>query len=270
MDSALDWHQAKALLDWYVELGVVDALGDMPVNRYELAETAPKAPKRRAETAAPAAIIAAAPPPVAPLAADPVAEATALAAGAQNLAALAGAMESFEGLELKRGARNFVFADGRPGARVMIVGEAPGADEDRIGRPFVGRAGQLLDRMLAAIGLAREAPDLERAVYISNVLPWRPPGNRTPEPAEVAMMLPFLERHIELAEPDLLVLMGNTPCGALLGRTGILRMRGHWTEALGRPVMPMTHPAYLLRNPAAKREAWADLLDIQAKLNEGK
>ncbi len=261
MESALDWHQARALLEWYVELGAVDAVGDAPVNRCDLAQVAPK-PARRAAEPAPAP---AAPPGEAP-SIDHAAEARRLAAAAGDLGALAEAMRDFDGLELKKGARNFVLADGNPAARLMIVGEAPGADEDRVGRPFVGRAGQLLDRMLAAIGLDRENPDPARAVYITNVLPWRPPGNRTPTPAEMAMMVPFLERHIALADPEVLVLMGNTPCGALLARTGILRLRGQWTQALGKPVMPMTHPAYLLRNPAAKREAWADLLEIRARL----
>lgn len=261
MDSALDWHGAKALLDWYIELGAVDAVGDIAVNRYELAETAPKAtaePRPEAVPEAPAKL-----PRI-----DHAADARRLAAAAGDIAALAEAMRGFDGLELKKGARNFVFADGNPAARVMIVGEAPGADEDRIGRPFVGRAGQLLDRMLAAIGLSRDAPGADTAVYITNVLPWRPPGNRTPTAEEMAMMVPFLERHIALADPDVLILMGNTPCSALLGRSGILRMRGTWTQALNKPVMPMTHPAYLLRTPAAKREAWADLLEIQAKLRE--
>jgi len=261
MESALDWHQARALLEWYVELGAVDAVGEAPVNRCELAEAAPK-PARRAAVAEPPPVAA----PVEMPKVDQAAEARRLAGTAGDLEALAEAMRGFDGLDLKKGARNFVFADGNPAARVMIVGEAPGADEDRIGRPFVGRAGQLLDRMLAAIGLGRENPDAERAAYITNVLPWRPPGNRTPTAEEMAMMVPFLERHIALADPEVLVLMGNTPCAALLGRTGILRLRGQWTQALGKPVMPMTHPAYLLRNPAAKREAWADLLEIAAKL----
>ena len=260
MDSTLDWHQAKALLEWYVELGVVDAVGDVPVDRYALADAAPR-PARPAR-ATPE------PPPPAPVARDHAAEALARADAAASLEALAGEMRAFEGLELKKGARNFVFADGNPAARVMIVGEAPGADEDRIGRPFVGRAGQLLDRMLAAIGLDRASADPARAGYITNILPWRPPGNRTPTPEETAIMAPFVRRHIALVDPVVLILMGNVPCGALLGRTGILRMRGHWTQAEGRPAMPMTHPAYLLRNPAAKREAWADLLEIQAKLRE--
>ena len=150
----------------------------------------------------------------------------------------------------------------------MIVGEAPGRQEDIAGKPFVGQAGQLLDRMLAAIDLARSADDPARAVYITNVLPWRPPSNRTPEPEEIAMMLPFVERHITLANPDFVVLMGNTPCQALLGRAGITRLRGKWVEVLGRPALPMFHPAYLLRNTAAKREAWADLLALQARLQE--
>jgi len=261
MESALDWHGAKALLEWYVELGAVDAVGDDPVDRYALEPSLAK-PKSRPQPKPE--------PPRMPEAPGRnfAAEATALAEAAQDLAALAGVMRDFDGLALKQGARNFVFADGNPKARVMIVGEAPGADEDRIGRPFVGRAGQLLDRMLAAIGLARGHPDAASAVYITNILPWRPPGNRTPTPEEMAIMVPFVRRHISLVDPDVLILMGNTPCGALLGRTGILRMRGSWTRAEDRAVMPMTHPAYLLRTPAAKREAWADLLEIQAKLRE--
>ncbi len=265
MDSALDWHGAKALLEWYVELGAVDAVGDAPIDRYALADSQPR-PRPQAAPASRAPELAA--PPPEPVRRDFLAEATALAGAAESLEALAETMRAFEGLELKKGARNFVFADGTPGARVMIVGEAPGADEDRIGRPFVGRAGQLLDRMLAAIGLVRDHPDPARSVYITNILPWRPPGNRTPTTEEMAMMVPFVRRHIALANPEVLILMGYTPCGALLGRSGILRMRGHWTQGEDRAVMPMTHPAYLLRNPAAKREAWADLLEIQAKLRE--
>ena len=167
------------------------------------------------------------------------------------------------------GARNTVFADGKPAARVMIIGEAPGRDEDQKGLPFVGRAGHLLDKMFAAIGLSRQSPDAEAALYITNVLPWRPPGNRDPEPAEIAQMLPFLARHVDLADPDLIVLMGNAACSAALGKRGILRLRGTWAEAFGRPALPMTHPAYLLRNPAAKREAWADLLSLRARLDQG-
>lgn len=272
MDSALDWHGAKALLEWYVELGASDAVGETAVNRYDLPEAAPKLAAAPAPAPANPDVHPLPSPPVEPApmeaATNHAAEARRLAQSAPDLAALAEALRGFDGLELKKGARNFVFADGNPAARVMIVGEAPGADEDRIGRPFVGRAGQLLDRMFAAIGLSRDAPEAKEAFYVTNVLPWRPPANRTPTPQEAGLILPFLERHIALVNPQVLVLMGNTPCGALLGRTGILRMRGNWTEALGKPALPMTHPAYLLRSPAAKREAWADLLSIQAKLRE--
>ena len=146
----------------------------------------------------------------------------------------------------------------------MIIGEAPGANEDREGKPFVGPAGQLLDAMFAAIDHGRD--DAANPIYITNVMPWRPPQNREPTPEEIAMMLPFVERHVELAAPDVLVLMGNVSCLALMGRKGITRLRGNWVEVLGKPALPMFHPAYLLRNPAAKREAWHDLLMLQAKL----
>ena len=254
----LDAETALALLEWQREMGVDEPIGDAPVDRY--------AEPLRPPGAAPGPAPAAPPPP----AAEPLlGQAQAMAARARTLAELSEIQSGFEGLEIRRGARNFVFADGHPSARVMILGEAPGEEEDRQGRPFVGRAGQLLDRMFEAIGLSRDAVDAERALYITNVLPWRPPGNRRPEQAEIDAMLPFVARHVELASPDILVLMGNTPCKAALGRDGILRLRGHWTEAFGRPALPMTHPAYLLRNPVAKREAWADLLSLSARLQAG-
>jgi DNA polymerase len=178
------------------------------------------------------------------------------------------ALATYEHCELKRGARSLVFADGNPAARVMIVGEAPGRDEDAEGRPFVGRAGQLLDRMFAAIGLSRDATESARSIYITNVMVWRPPQNREPTASEIAMMVPFLERHVALADPAVIVTMGNIPLAALLGTRGITRLRGQWATAFGRPVLPMFHPAYLLRNPEAKREAWADLLELQARLRE--
>jgi DNA polymerase len=197
---------------------------------------------------------------------DPVVEARQAAARADSLEALRAEMEGFAHCELRHGARSFVFSDGNPAARVMIVGEAPGRDEDIAGRPFVGRAGQLLDRMFEAIGMGRDVPDAEHALYITNILPWRPPQNRDPSPVEIAMMLPFVRRHIELAAPEIVVLMGNIPCDGLLGRRGITRLRGQWQEVLGRPALPMFHPAFLLRQPARKREAWADLLALKARL----
>lgn len=255
----MDHHLARALLEWQMEMGAVEPIGAEPVDRYELAAEAPK------QAAVPAA---AAPLVEKPVAIDPVVAAVAAVTGVANLAALAEAQAAYDLCALKKGARNFVFCDGNPKARVMIIGEAPGREEDLEGRPFVGRAGQLLDRMFAAIGLSRTAPDPAAALYITNVMPWRPPGNRDPEPDEIAMMLPFLTRHVELANPDLIVLMGNTPCAAALGTRGILRLRGKWATAFGKPALPMTHPAYLLRTPAAKREAWADLLEIKARLLE--
>ncbi|SIQ17026.1 DNA polymerase [Paracoccus thiocyanatus] len=256
---ALDAETALALLQWQSELGADEPCLDAPLDRYAMPERA------EAPAPAPAPAPAAAKPPAE--AEDLVARATAMAAAATSLAELAQAQEDFDGIELKKGARNFCFCDGNPAARVMIIGEAPGEEEDRQGRPFVGRAGQLLDQMFAAIGLSRQAVDAERALYITNVLTWRPPGNRRPEPAEIAMMLPFLARHVELAQPQFLVLMGNTPCIAALNQQGILKLRGTWTTAFGLPALPMAHPAYLLRTPLAKREAWADLLSLAARLD---
>ncbi|MFV0292235.1 MAG: uracil-DNA glycosylase family protein [Paracoccus sp. (in: a-proteobacteria)] len=269
MESELTWHgvevdgeTALALLEWQRELGADEAMLDMPVDR--TATPPPKPATAPKATAHPTSFTQ---QPTQPdHGATTLVEAERLAGSAGSLEQLAEIQQNFDGLELKRGARNFVFSDGNPAARVMIIGEAPGEDEDIQGRPFVGRAGQLLDRMLDAIGMARNLPDVTRAIYIGNVLKWRPPGNRRPTPDEIALSLPFLRRQVELADPDFLVLMGNTPCLAALNRQGILRLRGKWTSAFDRPALPMTHPAYLLRTPIAKREAWADLLSLAEKL----
>ncbi|WP_406648363.1 uracil-DNA glycosylase [Aliisedimentitalea scapharcae] len=250
MESALDYHTARALLDWQIELGVTETISDAPINRYELEQKAPK--PNAVETAA---------VPVIPKEVDPVVVAQQVAKAANSLSDLRDAMGHFDHCDLKRGARNLVFSDGQAGARVMIIGEAPGRDEDRQGKPFVGRAGQLLDRMLDAIDLNRESN-----VYITNVLPWRPPQNRDPLPIEISMMVPFLRRHVELAQPDVLILMGNISCQAVLAKRGITRLRGNWGDAWGIPALPMFHPAYLLRQPQMKRQAWADLLEIKARL----
>lgn len=249
------FHADLAALAWQVEMGADEAICDAPVDRF----TAAAAPvRRRSRTVAPVAEVvqaAGAAPEV-------------LAAACGSLEALRAAMAGFEGCALKRGARNLVFCDGDPAARVMIIGEAPGGEEDRAGRPFVGRSGQLLDRMLGAIGLSRRAEAPEDAVYITNLLPWRPPQNRDPSADEVAMMLPFLFRHIELADPEMIVLTGNASTRAVLDTTaGITRMRGTWTEWRGRPVLPMFHPAALLRNGALKKAAWADLLALRVRLD---
>lgn len=257
-----DWHASLAALAWQVDLGVTDPLGEGPVNRYELSEPVRTVPVATA-VAQPTARVA---PAAAASGDDAVAVAKAAADRATTLEELQAAIAAYDHCEMKRGARHLVFADGNPAARVLILGEAPGSEEDREGRPFVGRAGQLLDRMFAAIGLTRSASDPASALYITNVMPWRPPANRDPEPGEIAMMRPFVERHIALADPEVIVVMGNTPLLALTGAKGILRARGNWATALGKPVLPMTHPAYLLRNPGAKRDAWADLLALQARL----
>ena len=241
----------KAALEWQIAMGADEAILDAPVGRHASPEPPPPA--------------ASAPPQVEEKV-DAVAVAHSAALAAPDLAALRAAMEAYEPCELKRGARQLVFSDGQPNARVMIIGEAPGRDEDIQGKPFVGRAGQLLDLMFSHIGLSRQSPAAEAALYITHVLPWRPPQNRDPQPDEIAMMLPFLRRHVELIDPEIIVAMGNHSCQALLGRRGITRLRGNWAEAMGRPVLPMFHPAYLLRSPEAKREAWADLLNLKARL----
>ncbi|NNE80359.1 MAG: uracil-DNA glycosylase [Silicimonas sp.] len=245
----------KAALEWQIACGVDEAIQDTPIDRTALEPAAKPTGKP-----------AAAPEAVAEV--DAVAIARHAASEADTLDALKATMEAYDLCDLKRGARQLVFADGQPGARVMIIGEAPGRDEDLQGKPFVGRAGQLLDLMFSHIGLSRETPDKQRALYITNVLPWRPPQNRDPLPDEMAMMLPFLARHVELIDPDVIVAMGNHACQALLGKRGITRLRGTWNEAFGKPVLPMFHPAYLLRTSAAKREAWADLLALKSRLTD--
>jgi len=277
----MTFEAALAALAWQAELGADEALGEAPVNRFDLPEQTRRPehnrePERRAGPAsAPVgaagsavAVTPAQAAPAAPPAPDAPRVAAEAAEAARDLDALREAMEAFDLCELKAGARSLVFADGNPAARVMVIGEAPGREEDIQGKPFVGAAGRLLDAMFAAIGLDRASPDAEAALYITNVLPWRPPQNRNPAPAEIAMMLPFLRRHVELAGPDVIVAMGNISCQALLGRSGITRLRGGWAEAFGRPVLPMFHPAYLLRSPGEKARAWEDLLSLRARLRE--
>ena len=195
-----------------------------------------------------------------------------IAAACATLDELRSAIDAFIACPLRTTANTTVFADGKAGSRVMLVGEAPGRDEDLQGLPFVGRSGQLLDRMLAAIGLDRKGDD--NSVYISNVLPWRPPGNRAPTTAEATMCLPFIERHIALARPHLLVLLGGAAAKVLLNtEDGILRLRGKWrlyepSDGVAIPVLPTLHPAYLLRQPASKSLAWRDLLQLRKRLDQ--
>ena len=272
------------LLRLQIEFGADEAILEAPVNRYRVpAQVAPTpapvppaantpVPPATSAPARPAAdeptLPARRPPASAPgLPSQSAAMASArdLATGAADLAQLALAIRAFDGSSLKFTATNLVFADGNPEAPSMWIGEAPGADEDRQGKPFVGVSGQLLDRMMAAIGLDR------RSAYITNILPWRPPGNRKPTPAEAEVFHPFLERHIALVQPKLIVLVGGTAATAVLKRPeGITRIHGRWfTYELGDapvPTIAIFHPAYLLRQPALKREAWRDLLTIKERI----
>lgn len=270
------------LLRWYAEMGVDCAIGEDPQDRFAEAaqpevriapprETAPP-PVPPPRPALSHADRAPARPAGNPLEAADTVEATgeaarAVANAATTLDELRAALETFEGCALKKTASQLVFADGNPDARLMLIGEAPGREEDLQGLPFVGRSGQLLDRMLAAIGLDRTS------AYIANTVPWRPPGNRTPTPLETAACRPFIDRQIDLVAPDVLVCLGGAAAKEILATTdGILRLRGRWRAATinGREVRTMAtlHPAYLLRQPGQKRLAWRDLLAIREALAE--
>ncbi len=264
-------------LAWQLEMGADEALEEGARDRFAEAQAAVAAPAMpsvgvpRAQPPAGGGPL----PPAAfaqqPLVGPREVEATAReqAAAAGDLAALRAALEAFDGCELKATASNLVFADGNPESRIMLIGEAPGRDEDRQGLPFVGVSGQLLDLMLAAIGLDRTK------VYITNILFWRPPGNRTPTPAEIAACLPFVERHIELVQPTHLMLLGGLSAKTLMARSeGITRLRGVWSDlSIGKmafpvPALATLHPAYLLRQPAQKRLAWRDFLSFSRALAE--
>ena len=252
-----------ATLNWLVEAGADEAIADEPVNR--LVAKAPVAPMPVASPRP--AMPARAPAPAAPIpAGDAIGGAMAAASTANSLAELQAALEAFDGCALKRTATNTVFADGVAQAPVLLIGEAPGRDEDRIGKPFVGRAGQLLDKMLASIGLDRKTN-----AYITNVINWRPPDNRDPSPEEAAQCLPFLRRHIELANPQVIILLGAVAARHVVGVSdGIMKLRGRWMDyRVGDrmvPLMPTLHPAYLLRQPAHKKLAWRDLQSVRDRL----
>lgn len=281
---------ARAWLDWYAEMGVVDLVAEEPLDRFDRPDTARaashathrdlpsgrQAPPAVEEDGPPAWVLEEDAAPARPAPASPpsarqgggaIADARALAASCDSLEALASALKDFDGCPLKETAINLCFADGNPASPVMLIGEAPGAQEDRQGKPFVGPSGQLLDRMLATIGLDRTK------VYITNVIYWRPPGNRSPTAAEIAICQPFLERQIELIRPKFLVFVGGIAARALLGRTeGVTKLRGRPfvykmpNDEQEIPSLVMFHPAYLLRQPAQKRYSWRDLLSIQKSI----
>ncbi|QLP96542.1 MAG: uracil-DNA glycosylase [Rhodoblastus sp.] len=237
----------ESLFAWHAEAGLDWAASETPVDRF-----APETTAARGETQ-----VAGAPPR--PPTEHPARQ-------ARTLDELRAALLEFDGCALKTTATQLVFADGTPGAPVMVIGEAPGADEDRVGLPFVGRAGRLLDKMLASIGLDRDT------VYIANVVPWRPPGNRTPSPQETAACLPFLLRQIELAAPQIILCVGGPSSQTVLGlKEGIMRSRGAWrvfeSHGLRAQAMATLHPAYLLRSPQHKALAWRDLRAVRAELD---
>ena len=263
-----------ALLEWYAAAGVDLGVSDQPVDRFA-AQAELQQARARPAPAAPQAPAQQTPAPAAPFPHPPATsedepspqEAAALAASAETLEALEAAMNGFEGSTLKQRATQLVFADGNPQGRVMLIGEAPGREEDLQGKPFVGRSGQLLDRMLAAIGLDRTM------VYIANTVPWRPPGNRTPTPAEIDLCLPFLHRQITLAAPEFIVSLGGPSAKTLIGQpVSITRVRGQWRQievaGTAYPLLPTFHPAFLLRQPAQKGLAWRDMLTLKRALQE--
>ncbi|HEX4740988.1 MAG TPA: uracil-DNA glycosylase [Caulobacteraceae bacterium] len=272
-------HDARALeslLAFWVEAGIDAALAEAPVDRTLTpaeapapiaAESAPPPPERKRPppplTSAPPVLQATEPDKLA----EAIAIATQAAAAAQDTEALAAAVAAFEGCPLKGGARQSVFARGRPDAPVMAIGEGPGGEEDLQGLPFVGRAGQLLDRMFAAAGLSER-------VFITNTVFWRPPGNRTPTVDEQAVCEPFVRRAIELVRPRVLLLVGAASARFLLKRSeGVLALRGRWFDwrspdgELEIPALPTLHPAFLLRQPAAKKKSWEDLLLLAERLD---
>lgn len=272
-----DLSDILALLRWHIDSGCDEAVSETPTDwaaAFAPRATPARPPGMGTPSAPPGPPRAAPPPPSvepsAPLGASEAGVvARARATEARTLEELEAALRAFDGCPLKHTAMNTVFSDGNPKARIMLVGEAPGEDEDRQGKPFVGASGRLLDRMLACIGLDRST------VYITNILPWRPPGNRSPTQAEIAACLPFLERHVALIGPSVLVPLGGTSAKTLLNRAeGITRLRGRWCEyeapgiASPIPTLPMLHPAYLLRNPVSKKEAWKDLLTVHQRFPE--
>lgn len=265
------------LLRFYLDVGVDETIGTEPLDRYALSKAAKAAPPKAALQAPSrdphTRETQARPAPQANTATGRPASvagqsAVTAAAAVTTLAELKAAVEAFEGCSLKSTAKNTVFADGNPKGRLMVIGEAPGGDEDRQGLPFVGVSGKLLDKMLESIGYNRETS------YITNVVPWRPPGNRKPTPEEVAVCTPFLERHVALIKPEVILMVGGLSAKTLLNRAeGITRLRGRWenvaTPGLDTPIPAIAtfHPAYLLRSPQQKRLAWRDLLAVKQKLD---
>lgn len=265
MQSEIDM---AALLRFYLDAGVTETIGEEPVNRYQLAAQQPLSsespsvcptPTVKTNHLKPAAQNA----PI-PTLAEGVREAQELALNCENLEALRQTIENFEHCSLKKLASHTVFAEGTPGAKLMIIDRQPSSDEDRSGLPFSGSAGQLLDKMLAAIGLERDE------VYLASAIPWRPPGGRTPTDEERALCLPFALRHIELAKPTCVLACGEAAGHLLDRKTGINKLRGKWNDLqigeVRAKMLPTFHPAFLIDQPGAKKLVWADLLSLKAEM----
>ncbi len=291
----------KQALEWYLDQGLDEVLDDAPVDRFALQEQklealkapaatqdkgpsapAPLSPKGGAGQISPSPKAASMPQQdTAPLmgVSEIRGEALKLAQGCNTLAELKEAIAGFESLSLKKMASNTVFACGNPEAKIMVIGDVPGAEDDRSGDAFTGPAGQLLDRILACIGLSRDAENIADAVYMTNILNWRPPGGKTPAPREVEACMPFIERHIQLAQPEILVLCGGLTGKTLLGQDeGISRLRKKWHEYTpqcaeyqnnAKPLQTLVtyHPSNLLSAPAQKRLIWADMLSLRGKMD---
>jgi len=257
-----------SLLQWYIDSGVDETIDDMPQDWYERFQerklphdSPPSSPRKQSGGAA---------KKITPMVSieQITQEAIDLAATCNNLTELNEVIKDFNGCSLKKTATNTVFSDGNPDSDIMLIGDVPGVDEDRFGKVLVGENGQMLDRMFKAIGLTREAD-----LYLTNIVPWRPPGNRKPSPEEITVCLPFIRRHIELFKPKLLIFLGGISANNLLdSELGIARLRGKWFDydiyGQNIPVRPLFHPAYLLKQPKAKADTWRDLLEIKAKLKE--
>lgn len=251
-----------SLLRWYVDSGVDETIGDETLDWFALSEKRTQKPRTKnlSATGQKAATM---------VSVDQIAaEAEQLAASCNSLDELNTAIKNFDGCRLKKTATHTVFCDGNPDSSIMVIGEAPGVDEDRQGKPFLGISGQLLDKMFAAIDLSRG-----KNLYMANILPWRPPGNRTPTAEEITICLPFIKRHIALFDPKLIILLGGISANSLLGSTvGITRLRGKWADYNLKdniiPVRPLFHPDYLLRQPKAKGDTWRDLLEIKARIKD--
>ena len=273
-----DYKAFASALEWYGDHGVDTALEAEPVNRFGESQNPGISESRNVEKEVSSEIPRFRDSEILLGKSGARDEAVKLASAATTLDELREAIAAFDGIGLKKTATNLVFSDGNPNAKIMLVGEAPGGDEDRLGKPFVGASGQLLDKILASIGLSRTEEDPEKAVYVANILNWRPPGNRNPAPAEIEVSLPFIERHIQLVKPEILIFCGGVSAKSLLASgESISRLRKKFHDykpvtqeyqdgAASIPALATYHPAYLLSTPSQKRAVWQDMLMLQKRL----